>query len=72
MRALAPAATYDPLADGMQWLVGDEVRMQRGPMPGTSGRAIHVGNPNGVNYSFDPRLLAIVKIWQGGFLDDVG
>ena len=44
--------------DGLQWLVGDEVRLQRGPLPGTSGRAIHVGNPNGVNYSFDPRLLA--------------
>ncbi|HEV7606568.1 MAG TPA: c-type cytochrome [Steroidobacteraceae bacterium] len=69
---LAPAAAYDPLADGMQWLVGDEVRLQRGPLPGTSGRAIHVGNPNGVNYTFDPRLLAIVKIWQGGFLEMSG
>ena len=56
----------------MQWLVGDEVRLQRGPLPGTSGRAIHVGNPNGVNYTFDPRLLAIVKIWQGGFLEMSG
>jgi hypothetical protein len=69
---LAPAAPYDPLADGLQWLVGDEVRLQRGPLPGTSGRAIHVGNPSGVNYSFDPRLLAIVKIWQGGFLEMSG
>jgi len=72
LAALAPAAAYDPLADGMQWLVGDEVRMQRGPLPGTSGRAIHVGNPNGVNYTFDPRLLAVVKIWQGGFLEMSG
>jgi hypothetical protein len=72
LSALAPAAAYDPLADGMQWLVGDEVRLQRGPLPGTSGRAIHVGNPNGVNYTFDPRLLAIVKIWQGGFLEMSG
>jgi cytochrome c553 len=72
LATLAPAAPYDPLADGMQWLVGDEVRLQRGPLPGTSGRAIHVGNPNGVNYSFDPRLLAIVKIWQGGFLQMSG
>jgi hypothetical protein len=31
-----------------------------------------VGNPNGIHYSFDPRLLAIVKIWQGGFLDMTG
>src|SRR5690606_2557115 len=44
----------------------------RGPLPGTSGRSIHVGHPNGVNYTFDPRVLAIVKIWQGGFLDMSG
>src|SRR5690606_807429 len=37
-----------------------------------SGRAIHVGTPWGVNYTFDPRLLAITKIWQGGFLDMSG
>ena len=48
------------------------MRLQRGPLPGTSARAIHVGNPNGINYSFDPRLLAVVKIWQGGFLDMSG
>ncbi len=72
LATLAPAAPYDPLTDAMQWLVGDEVRLQRGPLPGTSGRAIHVGNPNGVNYSFDPRLLAVVKIWQGGFLEMSG
>jgi hypothetical protein len=72
LAALAPAKLYDPLADAMQWLVGDEVRMQRGPLPGTSGRAIHVGNPTGVNYTFDPRLLAVVKIWQGGFLEMSG
>lgn len=67
-----PAAPYDPLTDGLQWLVGDEVRMQRGPLAGVSARSIHVGNPNGVNYSFDPRLLSIAKIWQGGFLDMEG
>lgn len=66
------AAEYDPIADRLQLLVDDEVRIQRGPMPGVSGRAIHVGTPWGVNYSFDPRLLAITKIWQGGFLDMTG
>ncbi len=60
---------YDPLADGLQRLVLDELQIQRGPMPGTSSRAIHVGQTNGVNYSFDPRVLGIVKLWQGGFLD---
>lgn len=66
------AAEYDPIADRLQLLVDDEVRIQRGPMAGVSGRAIHVGSPWGVNYSFDPRLLAITKIWQGGFLDMTG
>jgi hypothetical protein len=68
----APSAPYDPMTDGLQWLVGSDVRLQRGPLPGVSARSIHVGNPNGVNYSFDPRLLAIAKIWQGGFLDMEG
>ena len=67
-----PAPPYDPMADSLQWLVGDEVRLQRGPLVGTSGRSVHVGNPNGIHYSFDPRLLAVVKIWQGGFLDMEG
>jgi hypothetical protein len=68
----APVAPYDPLADSLQWLVGEQVRLQRGPLTGTSGRSVHVGNPNGIHYSFDPRLLAVVKIWQGGFLDMSG
>jgi mono/diheme cytochrome c family protein len=72
LAGLKPDEPYDPMKDGLQWLVSDTVRMQRGPMPGVSGRSIHVGNPNGVNYTFDPRLLAIVKIWQGGFLDMSG
>ena len=66
------AAEYDPIEDRLQLLVDDEVRIQRGPMAGVSGRAIHVGTPWGINYSFDPRLLAITKIWQGGFLDMSG
>ncbi len=66
------AAEYDPIEDRLQLLVDDEVRIQRGPMVGVSGRAIHVGTPWGVNYSFDPRLLAITKVWQGGFLDMTG
>ena len=63
---------YDPITDGLQWLVSDEVRLQRGPLPGVSARSIHVGNPNGIHYSFDPRLLSVAKIWQGGFLDMSG
>ncbi|HEU5133909.1 MAG TPA: hypothetical protein VFU13_02080 [Steroidobacteraceae bacterium] len=72
LAGMTPEAPYDPMKDSLQWLVGDTVRLQRGPLPGVSGRSIHVGNPDGVNYTFDPRLLAIVKIWQGGFLDMTG
>ena len=63
---------YDPVEDRLQLLVDDQVRIQRGPMTNLSGRAIHVAQVNGVNYSFDPRILAIAKIWQGGFLDMTG
>jgi len=31
-------------------------------LPGTSAHAIHVGTPGGINYNFDPHLLAVVKI----------
>ena len=72
LAALVPSAPYDPMADALQFLVNDEVRLQRGPLAGVSARSVHVGNPNGVNYSFDPRILAIAKIWQGGFLDMTG
>lgn len=65
-------APLDPMQDRLQLLVDDEVRIQRGPMPGVSGRAIHVGQPNGIHYSFDPRILGFAKIWQGGFLDRSG
>lgn len=62
----------DPIQDRLQLLVDDEIRIQRGPMAGVSGRAIHVGQPSGVHYSFDPRILGFAKIWQGGFLDRSG
>ncbi|MEP1448607.1 MAG: c-type cytochrome [Paraglaciecola sp.] len=62
-------AEYDPLKDDLQLLVDRRTRIQRGPLEGTSGRAIHVGQVNSINYSFDPRILGISKIWQGGYLD---
>ena len=65
-------AAYNPLDDDLQLLVNKRTRIQRGPLEGTSGRAIHVGQVNSINYSFDPRLLAISKIWQGGYLDMAG
>ncbi len=63
---------YDPMTDDLQLLVDERLRIQRGPMEGVSARAIHVGQPNAINYSFDPRVLGIAKLWQGGFLDVSG
>ncbi|MDQ8186035.1 family 16 glycoside hydrolase [Pelagicoccus sp. SDUM812002] len=63
---------YDPIADTMQVLVKDRTRIQRGSMKDVSGRSIHVGLPIGLNYTFDPRTLAIEKVWQGGFLNGAG
>ncbi len=66
------AENYNPMNDRLQLLVDQSVRIQRGPMEHVSGRAIHVGLPNGINYTFDPRVLAIAQVWQGGFLDMSG
>ncbi|HWA26077.1 MAG TPA: family 16 glycoside hydrolase [Lacunisphaera sp.] len=63
---------YDPMADRLQLLVDRVVRIQRGPMERVSARSVHVGLPGGINYTFDPRLLAVVQVWQGGFLDLTG
>ena len=68
----AELKNYDPVADRLQLLVDQTVRIQRGPMEHVSARAIHVGQPNGVNYTFDPRKLTIAKVRQGGFLDMAG
>ena len=63
---------YNPMTDRLQMLVDRTVRIQRGPMQRVSARSIHVGQPNSINYTFDPRVLGIVQIWQGGFLDMSG
>lgn len=41
----------------------------RVPVLGSSGRAVHVGLPGGMNYTFDPRLLAVRRVWSGGFIN---
>lgn len=65
-------ANSDPMADRFQLLVGARPRLQRGPMNGVSARSIHVGQPHGLHYTFDPRILGVAKVWQGGFLDMSG
>lgn len=50
-------------------IVTDRTRVFRAALRGTSGRALHVGQPNGMNYTFDPRMLSVRRIWSGGFLN---
>ena len=49
--------------------VAKRTRVFRAPLRGSSGRALHVGLPNGMNYTFDPRFLSVRNIWGGGFLN---
>lgn len=44
-------------------------RVFRAPISGTSGRSLHIGLPNGMNYTFDARMLSVRQIWNGGFLN---
>lgn len=50
-------------------VVAGRPRVARVSVKGASGRALHVGLPDGMNYTFDPRLLAVRKVWSGGFLN---
>jgi hypothetical protein len=50
-------------------LVDQRPRVIRAPLAGASARAIHVGLPNGMNFSFDPRHLSLRSVWSGGFLN---
>ena len=49
--------------------VTDRPRVFRAMLSGTSGRALHVGLPNGMSYTFDPRMLSVRRVWSGGFLN---
>lgn len=50
-------------------VVSSRPRIVRAGVQGLSTRAIHVGNPNGIHYSFDPRFLSVRRVWSGGFLN---
>lgn len=64
----APAAA-SPLEIPGEESVVDRTRVFRAPVPGTSGRAVVVGQPNGASYAFDPRFLSLRVIWTGAFLN---
>ena len=63
------AASSDPLANPDEIIVGKRPRVFRAPILQASGRAIHVGLPNGYNYSYDPRFFSLRGVWSGGFLN---
>jgi hypothetical protein len=50
-------------------VVAGRPRVVRVALQESSGRAVHVGLPNAMNYTFDPRFLAVRKVWSGGFLN---
>jgi len=59
----------DPINDPAELLVTDSTRIFRARLANHSSRAIYVGTPSGLNYSFDPRTLSIESLWWGGFLN---
>jgi len=50
-------------------IVTDRTRVVRAPIGGTSARSLHVGQPNGMSYTFDPRMLSVRRVWTGGYLN---
>ena len=65
-------AQKDIHQNGKEILVTDRTRIYRARVKGNSARAIYVGLPSGLNYSFDPRTMTISKAWWGGFLNITG
>ena len=65
----APEKPYVLNEDLTAELVSDTPRLARVNIGSkASGRAYHVGLPNQMNYTFDPRTLAIEMVWSGRFL----
>jgi len=63
------SANANPLDDPDEIIVGKRARVFRAPILEASGRGIHVGLPNGYNYSYDPRFFSMRGVWSGGFLN---
>lgn len=63
------AAPTDILDIPGEEIVTTRTRVMRAPLQGTSARALHVGQPNGMSYTFDPRMLSVRRVWTGGFLN---
>ncbi len=63
------APKLSPEKNPAELLVTKTTRTQRVRLDAVSARAIAVGHPSGLNYTFDPRTLSIEQIWWGGFLN---
>jgi len=50
-------------------VVTKRTNVYRAPLRGSSGRALHVGLPSGLNFTFDARVLSVRNVWGGGFLN---
>lgn len=70
------AEKYDITKDKISIWVKEFPRLERVDMgENVSGRAYHVGLPGDLNYTFDPRTMAIAQIWDGPYMrkeDQVG
>jgi glucose/arabinose dehydrogenase len=69
MGTVAAEVTKPEFENRAAVLVDQRPRVIRAPVTGTSARSIHVGLPNGMNYTFDPRHLSLRGVWSGGFLN---
>lgn len=69
MKAEEQAQAANILEIPNEEVVTDRVRVFRAPLRGASGRALHVGLPSGMNFTFDARVLAVRSVWGGGFLN---
>ncbi len=71
-----PNPKYDINKDAIAVYVKDFPRLERVEMgESVSGRAYHVGLPGDLSYTFDPRSMAIARVWDGPFIrkkDQVG
>lgn len=53
----------------IELVVGDEAVLLRRSAPHTGKRAISVGLPGGVSFTFDAERLALNQLWHGRFVD---
>lgn len=63
------AETRRPEQNSSEVLVTDRTRAFRARLKGSSARAVYIGTPAGLNYSFDPVSLSLERIWWGGYLN---